>query len=287
MRTRLLALDMGLSVELIAMTTEGDRRLDTALGNIGGKGLFIKELEQQLLGGHADIAVHSMKDVTVTLPPGLLISAVLEREDPRDALISNDYDSTQALPVGACVGTSSLRRRAQLKAQRRDLQISDVRGNVGTRLARLDDGEYDALILALAGLKRLGVAERVRSILEPEIMLPAIGQGAIGIECRVADMAIRDILAMLDHAPTHLCIRAERAMNKHLNGGCHAPLAGFAQLGDGELRMRALVGSLDGTRIVTARRAGPSTDPEGLGIGLALELLANGAADILAEAGVG
>ena len=286
-RARLLSVHAELDIELVGVTTEGDRRLDAPLGNFGGKGLFIKELEQQLLAGSADIAVHSMKDVTVTLPPGLEIAVVLEREDPRDALVANEWETIAALPPGARVGTASLRRQAQLKAQRRDLEIVNVRGNVDTRLAKLDAGDYDALILALAGVKRLGVADRVRTLLAPETMLPAIGQGAIGVECRAADRAVHDLLLTLDHAPTHLCIRTERAMNTRLNGGCHAPIAGYAQLNDQTLQMRGLVGSLDGSKTVTARASGSIADPEALGAEVADDLLANGAANILKQAGVG
>ncbi len=273
----------GLEVELLGMSTQGDKILDTPLAKIGGKGLFVKELEQRMLEGDADIAVHSMKDVPVELPDGLHLAVILEREDPRDAFVSNHHASLVALPEGARVGTSSLRRQCQLADQRPDLEIIPLRGNVNTRLKKLDDGEYDAIILAAAGLLRLGLAERIRSFIDTEHSLPAIGQGAIGIECRSDDDRINSLLAPLHHAPTATRVRAERAMNHRLEGGCQVPIGGHATLDGDQLFLRGLVGTVDGSEIVRAEITGPEADAEQLGTALAEELLAHGAAKILAE----
>ncbi len=282
-RERLLALHPGLRVELIGMHTEGDRILDAPLAKIGGKGLFIKELEQRLLDHSADIAVHSMKDVTVDLPEGLVLPVILEREDPRDAFIANRYSSLDELPRGAVVGTSSLRRQCQLKALRPDLVIRDLRGNVGTRLGRLDAGEYAAIILATAGIVRLGQGGRIRMRLEPEQLLPAIAQGAIGIECRAGDSAVMELLQPLDHAGTHTRVVAERGVNRRLDGGCQVPIAAHALLDHGRLSMRGLVGRLDGSEIIRAEVAGPAGEAGALGLELGEILLARGADAILAE----
>jgi hydroxymethylbilane synthase len=271
----------GLQVELVTMTTQGDRVLDSPLARIGGKGLFVKELEQGMLEGDADIAVHSMKDVPAELPPGLEIGAILEREDPLDAFVSNRYGSIDALPEAALVGTSSLRRQCQLRARRPDLQLLDLRGNVNTRLGRLDQGDYDAIVLACAGLKRLGMAARITRALTPEESLPAMGQGVIGIECRREDEGVRRLLEPLDHEPTRLRIRAERALNAGLAGGCQAPVAGFSLLNNEYIELRGLVGWPDGSEIVHGQIVGPASDAESLGRELAEDLLARGARRIL------
>jgi hydroxymethylbilane synthase len=280
-RARLLEAHPGLQVELVTLSTQGDRILDSPLAKIGGKGLFVKELEQGMLEGHADIAVHSMKDVPVEFPPGLGIGAILEREDPQDAFVSNRFGSVDELPQGARVGTSSLRRQCQLRAWRPDLELRDLRGNVNTRLGRLDQGDYDAIVLACAGLKRLGMASRITRALTPEELLPAIGQGVIGIECRLEDETIRQLIQPLDHGPTRLRIRAERAFNATLSGGCQAPVAGFSLLGNDLLELRGLVGRPDGSEIVRGQISGPVQDAGTLGRELAEELLSRGARQIL------
>jgi len=273
----------GLEVEILGMSTQGDKILDTPLAKIGGKGLFVKELEERMLSGEADIAVHSMKDVPVELPEGLHLSVIMEREDPRDAFVSNDYASLGALPDGARVGTSSLRRQCQLADRRPDLQISPLRGNVNTRLRKLDEGEYEAIILAAAGLLRLGFAGRIRSFIATDESLPAIGQGAIGIECRRDDARVNGLLQPLHHVHTAARVRAERAMNHRLEGGCQVPIGGHAVLEDGELHLRGLVGTIDGSEIVRAEIRGPEADAERLGKALAEELLQHGADEILRE----
>lgn len=271
----------GLQVELVPMSTQGDRILDTPLAKIGGKGLFVKELETAMLEGRADIAVHSMKDVPVEFPDGLMLSTICEREDPRDAFVSNKFAALADLPAGAVVGTSSLRRQCQLKALRPDLQIRDLRGNVNTRLAKLDADEFDAIILAAAGLIRLGFAERIRAFLPVEQSLPANGQGAVGIECRSDDLALRALLAPLEHAATRQAVLAERAMNRALQGGCQVPIGAFAVLEGDQLWLRGLVGQLDGSQILQAEVRGAAADGEQLGTALAAELLALGAGEIL------
>lgn len=273
----------GLQVEILGMSTQGDKILDTPLAKIGGKGLFVKELEERMLSGDADIAVHSIKDVPVELPPGLHLSVILEREDPRDAFVSNHHAGLEALPEGARVGTSSLRRQCQLADRRPDLEIIPLRGNVNTRLRKLDEGEYDAIILASAGLLRLGFGERIRSFISTDDSLPAIGQGAIGIECRTDDARVNDLLQPLHHAPTAVRVRAERAMNHRLEGGCQVPIGGHATLQEGELLLRGLVGTVDGSEIVRAEIRGPETNAEQLGTTLADELLGHGAGEILRE----
>ncbi|WP_295435163.1 hydroxymethylbilane synthase [uncultured Thiodictyon sp.] len=277
----LVAAHPGLRVEIIGMTTKGDRILDAPLAKVGGKGLFVKELEQGMLAGEADIAVHSLKDVPVEFPEGLHLPVILEREDPRDAFVSNRFETLDQLPQGACVGTSSLRRQCQLAERRPDLRIEPLRGNVNTRLAKLDAGDYDAVILAAAGLIRLGFETRIRSFITAEQSLPAIGQGAIGIECRAVDPRVHDLIAVLHHAPTALRVRAERAMNARLHGGCQVPIAGYATLADGQLHLRGLVGDPDGSRILRAEARGPQDDPEALGAAVADALLAQGAGEIL------
>jgi hydroxymethylbilane synthase len=273
----------GLVVELVPMTTQGDIILDTPLAKIGGKGLFVKELEQAMLDGRADIAVHSMKDVPVEFPEGLELFTICEREDPRDAFVSNRFDSLAALPQGAIVGTSSLRRQCQIRALRPDLDIRDLRGNVNTRLAKLDAGEYDAIILAAAGLIRLEMLERITAFIEPETSLPANGQGAVGIECRTDDARTKALLAPLEHHATRIRVNAERAMNRRLEGGCQVPIGAYALLDGAEVWLRGLVGSVDGTQLLTAEIKGAATDAEQLGVQLAEQLLALGADTILAE----
>lgn len=268
-------------VELMGMTTQGDKILDTPLAKIGGKGLFIKELEQGLISGEADIAVHSMKDVPVELPQGLHLPVIMQREDPRDAFVSNRYRDIDELPQGACVGTSSLRRQCQLAELRPDLVIKSLRGNVNTRLRKLDDGEYDAIILAAAGLKRLGFEERITALIGPEQSLPAIGQGAVGIECRIEDQRVNELIAPLHHPETAYCIRAERALNQRLNGGCQVPIAGYAMLESGNLWLRGLVGEPDGSRVIRGEVEGATNEADAMGEGLADRLLEWGADDIL------
>jgi hydroxymethylbilane synthase len=273
----------GLRVEILGMSTQGDKILDTPLAKIGGKGLFVKELEQRMLEDGADIAVHSMKDVPVELPDGLHLAVIMQREDPRDAFVSNRFEDFAALPDGARVGTSSLRRQCQLADRRPDLQVIPLRGNVNTRLRKLDDGDYDAIILASAGLIRLGFGERIRAFIAPEDSLPAIGQGAIGIECRTDDERVHTLLAPLHHADTATCVAAERAMNQRLEGGCQVPIGGHAILRDDGLWLRGLVGTVDGSEVVRAEINGPAAEAAQLGVTLAEELLEHGAARILRE----
>lgn len=276
-----------LGIELVTMSTQGDRILDTPLAKIGGKGLFVKELEQGMLAGDADIAVHSMKDVPMEFPEGLGLAVILDREDPHDAFVSNRFSSLAELPQGACVGTSSLRRQCQLLHRRPDLVIRTLRGNVGSRLKRLDDGEYDAIVLAAAGLKRLELHDRIAAILSPEESLPAVGQGAIGIECRTDDARVRELLAPLEDRTTRIRVTAERAFNTRLNGGCQVPIAGFAELLDGDrLRLRGLVGSPDGGTIFADEATGTVVEAESLGTGLADRLLARGAGEVLRGLGL-
>jgi hydroxymethylbilane synthase len=282
-RARLQQQHPGLRVELVTMSTQGDRVLDSPLAKIGGKGLFVKELEQGMLAGRADIAVHSMKDVPAELPDGLEIGAILEREDPRDAFVSNRFGALDELPQGARVGTSSLRRQCQLRAVRPDLEILDLRGNVNTRLAKLDAGDYDAIVLASAGLKRLGMADRITRALAPEDMLPAIAQGVIGIECRSGDAAVKALIGILNHAETGLRTAAERAMNATLAGGCQAPVAGYSIINGDRIELRGLVGWPNGSAIVRGEITGPSVAAANLGGQLAMTLLERGARPILDE----
>lgn len=272
-----------LSVELVTFTTKGDKILDTPLAKVGGKGLFVKELEVAMLEGAADIAVHSMKDVPVEFPEGLGLVVICEREDPTDAFVSNHYESIEALPQGARVGTCSLRRQCQIRARRPDLKILDLRGNVNSRLAKLDAGDFDAIILASAGLKRLGFEQRIRNSMSPEESLPAVGQGAVGIECRLADEATLALLAPLNHPPTEIRVKAERAMNNRLQGGCQVPIAGYAELENDHIRLRGLVGRPDGQQIVSHEVSGLAAEAEALGFALANHLLAHGAREILDE----
>ncbi|POP42725.1 hydroxymethylbilane synthase [Superficieibacter electus] len=280
-KNRLMACHPGLNVELVPMVTKGDVILDTPLAKVGGKGLFVKELELALLDHRADIAVHSMKDVPVEFPLGLGLVTICERDDPRDAFVSNHHASLDALPVGGVVGTSSLRRQCQIAALRPDLIIRSLRGNVGTRLSKLDNGEYDAIILAVAGLKRLDLESRVRMALPPEMSLPAVGQGAVGIECRMDDDRTRELLAPLNHPETAIRVKAERAMNTRLEGGCQVPIGSYAEIVDGEIWLRALVGAPDGSQVVRGERRGKPEEAEQMGVSLADELLANGAREIL------
>ncbi len=278
---RLRALYPDLSVELVTMKTKGDKILDAPLAKVGGKGLFVKELEAGMLEGRADIAVHSMKDVPVEFPEGLELALIMQREDPRDAFVSSRYESLDALPDGARVGTSSLRRQTQIRERFPRLELDWLRGNVNTRLAKLDAGDYDAIILAAAGLKRLGFEQRIRSFLEPEVSLPAIGQGAIGIECRSDDEAVQSLIAPLADRDTTLRVRAERAMNERLEGGCQVPIAGYAVLEGDRLWLRGLVGEPDGSRVLRAEIRGPAEAAEALGTRLAEQLLEQGAGEIL------
>lgn len=280
-KDRLQQLYPDLTIELVPMVTKGDVILDSPLAKIGGKGLFVKELENALLTKEADIAVHSMKDVPMQFPEGLGLAVICQREDPRDAFVSHSYRTFAELPQGAVVGTSSLRRQCQLKALRPDLDIRSLRGNVGTRLSKLDNGDYDAIILASAGLIRLGLADRIASFIDVEQSLPAAGQGAVGIECRTDDMQVQALLAPLADAETTYCVRAERAMNNHLQGGCQVPIGGYAVLQQGQLYLRALVGNIDGSRIIRAEGKSAVENAEVLGVKIAEQLLAQGADKIL------
>ncbi len=285
-KAQLEALHPGLDVEIIGMTTKGDQILDVPLAKIGGKGLFVKELEQSMLEGNTDIAVHSMKDVPMHFPEGLELAAICKRESPFDAFVSNRYNSIDQLPEGAVVGTSSLRRQSQLSALRPDLVVKGLRGNVNTRLAKLDAGEYDAIILADSGLRRLGFHERIRQVISAEQSLPAVGQGALGIECRSNDSAIKELLAPLIDEETNYCVRAERAMNTRLEGGCQVPIAGFAELKGDTLSLRGLVAAVDGSKTLTAEGSISLTEKsaEELGVEIAEQLLAQGADQLLQAA---
>ncbi|MBF8778487.1 hydroxymethylbilane synthase [Pseudomonas fulva] len=280
-KSRLEAAHPGLVVSLVPMVSRGDKLLDSPLSKIGGKGLFVKELETALLEHEADIAVHSMKDVPMDFPEGLGLYCICEREDPRDAFVSNRFASLAELPPGSIVGTSSLRRQTQLLAMRPDLQVRFLRGNVNTRLAKLDAGDYDAIILAAAGLIRLGFQARITSSLDIQHSLPAGGQGAVGIECRSADSHIQALLAPLHHLDTADCVVAERALNKRLNGGCQVPIASYAVLEGDELWLRALVGQPNGGLILAAEARGPRASAQALGVEVAENLLAQGADEIL------
>ena len=279
---RLGALYPQTKVTIRGMTTEGDRILDRALDKIGGKGLFVKELEDALAAGSADIAVHSMKDVPMVLPPGFAIAAITERADPRDAFVSNHHADFSALPDGSCVGTSSLRRESQIRARFPRLKVEPLRGNVHTRLKKLDDGQYAAIVLAAAGLKRLGLADRITAILTPEDSLPAPGQGALGIECRADRADLIALMQPLNHAATAACVRAERALSRALSGSCQLPLGAYAQAEGAGLRLRGFVASQDGKKIVRAELTADAGDPEALGTELAARLRALGATEILA-----
>jgi hydroxymethylbilane synthase len=282
-QSRLMALNPELTVELVTFKTQGDILLDTPLSKIGGKGLFVKELEVAMLAGDADIAVHSMKDVPMEFPEGLELGIILERENPRDAFVSNNYKKLEELPQGAIVGTSSLRRQCQLQNLRPDLVIRSLRGNVQTRLGKLDAGEFDAIILASAGLLRLEMESRIAQYLEPEVSLPAGGQGAVGIELRADDAETLALLKPLQHEVTASRVMAERAMNKRLQGGCQVPIACYAIENEGELWLRGLVGSVDGKQMLTVEYRGPASEAEALGIRAAEDLISQGADKILAE----
>jgi hydroxymethylbilane synthase len=280
-KARLQQIHAGLEVELVTMSTQGDKILDTPLAKIGGKGLFVKELEAQMLEGRCDIAVHSMKDVPMAFPEGLFLPVICEREVPLDAFVSNGHESIEALPQGARVGTSSLRRKCQLLDLRPDLEILDLRGNVNTRLAKLDEGQFDAIILASAGLIRLQMETRIRSHIAPEVILPAVGQGAVGIECREGDQAVLELIEPLNDAVTTLRVRAERALNNHLEGGCQVPIASYATLEGKQIYLRGLVGSVDGSTIIRKEIRGTATAGERLGVEVAEQLLNSGAREIL------
>jgi hydroxymethylbilane synthase len=278
--SRLRRLHPGLEIALVPLSTRGDEVLDRSLAKIGGKGLFLKELEEAMARGEADCAVHSLKDVPMVLEPGFVLPAILARADHADGFVSNAFDGIDALPPGARVGTSSVRRQAQLRARRADLQLLDLRGNVNTRLAKLDAGDYDAIVLACAGLQRLGFDARIRARLDAADWLPAPAQGAIAVECRDGDLATAALLSALDHADTRACVEAERALNRALDGSCQVPIAAYACLQDGALRLQALVGALDG-RIVRAEGQGTIAEPEVLGGRVAQLLLERGAGALL------
>ncbi|HEB74790.1 MAG TPA: hydroxymethylbilane synthase [Nitrospirae bacterium] len=287
-RSELERLHPGLSVEINKIRTTGDKILDVPLAKVGGKGLFVKEIEEALLRHEADIAVHSMKDVPTEFPEGLHLAVICRREDPRDAFISRRdgdggfrFKGLEHLPEGAVVGTSSLRRSCQLLNLRPDLRIKQLRGNIDTRLRKLDEGEFDAVILAAAGIKRLGWNDRITELLPPEVSLPAIGQGAVGIECRVEDPFINGLLAPLNHEETAVCVRTERAFLRRLEGGCQVPIGAHARLSSGKLVLDGLVGSVSGDRIIRGREEGGPDAAEPVGIGLAEDLLSRGAREIL------
>ena len=282
-KARLEALHPGLIIELVTFTTKGDKILDTPLAKIGGNGLFVKELETAMLNGDADIAVHSMKDVPMEFPEGLELGVICERENPHDAFVSNHYQSIDELPQGAVVGTSSLRRQCQVQQLRPDLVIKSLRGNVQTRLGKLDAGEFDAIILAAAGLLRMEMDDRIASFIPAEQSLPAGGQGALGIEWRANDSAVHDLIKPLAHAPTAACVIAERALNKRLQGGCQVPIAAYATLEGEQLNLRGLVGSVDGKQMLTTEQDGNIADAEAMGIRAAEHLLAQGAGQILEQ----
>lgn len=284
-RDQLLGLHPGLQIELVPMSTKGDKILDVPLAKVGGKGLFVKELENGLLAGDADIAVHSIKDVPMEFPAGLHMPVVCRREDPRDAFVSRHYQRFDLLAHGARVGTSSLRRQCQLLEARPDLRLVSLRGNVGTRLGKLDSGECDAIILAAAGLNRLGLSHEIAEILDTAVSLPAVGQGAIGIECRQQDPAVEALIAILNHRDSQIQVAAERAFNRRLEGGCQVPIAGFAEFNENLLFMRGLVGTPDGKTMLRASISGKIQDAEELGQVLAEDLLNQGAAKILKEIG--
>ena len=283
-KSRLLHYHPDLEIELVGLTTRGDKILDAPLSKVGGKGLFVKELEVAMLEGRADLAVHSMKDVPMEFPEGLGLAVICEREDPSDAFVSNRFNALEELPQDAILGTSSLRRQCQLREKYPRLQVKFLRGNVQTRLSKLDQGEFDAIILATAGLIRLELEERITQRIPDTICLPAGGQGAVGIECRTDDAELHKLLLPLHHIPTEICVRAERAMNRRLEGGCQVPIACFAQLESAEsLTLRGLVGAVDGSRILRGSLKGGPEQAESLGVELAELLLERGAGQILRE----
>jgi len=273
----------GLTVPLTKIKTTGDKILDVPLAKVGGKGLFVKEIEEAMLAEEIDIAVHSMKDVPTFFPDGLHLSCITKREDARDALLSRNNVKFNDLPKGANIGTSSLRRQAQIMSIRPDFNIQQLRGNVDTRLRKLKEGQFDAIILAAAGVKRLGLAENVTEYISPEISLPAIGQGALGIECRIDDRELNDMIAFFNHADTRTCVTGERALLRRLEGGCQVPIACYGQMQDGLLNLVGLVGSVDGKRIIKDSIMGPPEKAEKLGVTLAEKLLSQGADVILRE----
>jgi hydroxymethylbilane synthase len=280
-RDRLAELYPQTEFDIFGMTTRGDQILDKSLSKIGGKGLFIKELEQALEEGRADIAVHSMKDVPMELPAGYILAAITEREDPRDAFVSSRFPSLDALSPGSIVGTSSLRRESQLRARFPLLNVQPLRGNVQTRLRKLDEGQFDAIILAAAGLKRLGLGHRITALLSPELSLPAVGQGALGIECLAGRSDLVELVQPLHHLTTARCVEAERAMSRALGGSCQVPLGGFAQIDEEVLRLRGFVARQDGTRIISDELSGDPEQSTDIGIRLAGRLKAQGAQEIL------
>lgn len=280
-KAQLLKQHAHLSIDLIGMSTQGDVLLDVPLAKIGGKGLFIKELEEQMLAGNAHLAVHSMKDLPAILPEGFAVGAVMARHNPLDAFVSNHYQSLDELPVGAIVGTSSLRRKSQLLAVRPDLQLQDLRGNIQTRMRKLDEGQYDAIILAAAGLERMGLPERIRSVIPAQVCLPAVAQGALAIEVLAADDVTQGYVQCLNDESTLACVQAERAMNAALEGGCQVPIGAYAQWQGDQIWLRGLVASLDGRTVITGERLGSADDAVTMGHDLAQELLAKGAKAIL------
>ena len=282
-KQQLMTIHRDLTVELIPMVTKGDVLLDSPLSKIGGKGLFVKQLEQAIIDNKADIAVHSIKDIPAQFPTGLTLATICQRDDVRDAFISNQYQCLDDLPDGAIIGTSSLRRQCQLRAKYPHLIIKDLRGNVGTRLAKLDNQEYDGIILAAVGLKRLELQERIKQYIDTDLILPAVGQGAVGIETRINDETILQLLAPLDDKNSRICIQAERAMNQALQGGCQVPIACQSLFTNNLLTLTGLVGSLDGSTIIKVRVTGAAIEAESLGEKLAAKLLAKGADKILAE----
>lgn len=282
-RSLLMARYPRLQVDILGMTTEGDRRLEVSLAKIGGKGLFVKELEDALAAGRADIAVHSVKDVPMEVPAGFTLAAIGERADPRDAFVAARDGDLAALPAGARVGTSSLRRECQLRARFPKLRIEPLRGNVPTRLRKLDEGQYDAVILAAAGLKRLGLEDRITRVLPPAECLPAPGQGALGIECLDSRGDLIGLLAALDHGPTRTCVSAERGFSRALSGNCNVPLGAYAELEGSQLRLRGFVGAPDGSRLLSGERRGPAAAAEKLGQSLAENLKQQGALELLAQ----
>jgi hydroxymethylbilane synthase len=288
-KSELQRMNPGLEIELNKIKTSGDKILDVPLAQVGGKGLFVKEIEEAMLRGEADIAVHSMKDVPTEFPAGLELAVICEREDPRDAFISAvqssrfKFDNFKDLPHGASIGTSSLRRSCQLLSKRPDIKIMQLRGNLETRFRKLDEGQFDSMILAVAGVKRLGWADRIASVLDTNLSLPAIGQGAIGIECRIDDESTHKLIAPLNHAESAICVRAERALLKKLEGGCQVPIAAYARIIEGKLIMDSLVGSISGDRIIRGSSEGKPEDAEAVGVGLAESLLSKGADKILSE----
>jgi len=281
-RDRLRTLYPQTSISILGMTTQGDQILNVTLSKIGGKGLFVKELETALENGSADIAVHSLKDVPMNMPEGFALACIAEREDPRDAFVSNKFDNLAALPPGSVVGTSSLRRESQIRARFPHLKVEPLRGNVQTRLRKLDEGQYAAIILAASGLKRLGLGDRIRTVISSEDSLPAVGQGALGIETRSDRPDLQELLAPLHHDDTAVCVMAERAMSRALAGSCQVPLGGFAEVQGRQLRMRGFVATPDGARLLRAEKIGDIADPEALGNLIAQDLLQQGAGEILA-----